>query len=540
MVSKQHYEDLEQKLQALESVQESLQSALRESERRFRMISEQTLDIIWTLDLDLIFTYVNPAIYRIAGYKPEEWIGTHLSDHCDEENFSKMTQIVADELAKPPDHTDIIFDAIMYKKHRIPIPVEIHAKVIYDKDNNPIGIHGTTRDISDRVEKENTNKKLQAQLIQAQKMESVGRLAGGVAHDFNNMLSVIMGYAEIALTKVSPQDSLYSDLNEILKVTDRSTEITRQLLAFARQQNIAPKKIDLNDSVNSILNILKRLIGEYIELKWLPGKTVWPVKIDPAQLDQILTNLCINSRDAITDKGKIIIETGNIHIDETYCASHAGFKPGEFAYLTLSDDGVGMTPETLHNAFEPFFTTKELGRGTGLGLATVYGIVKQNKGFINVYSEPELGTTVKIYLPRQEGETQKIHKHNMQHIPSGHGETILLVEDDRSILRITCDLLEILGYKVLSSENAIKAIDLAKKHTDDIDLLITDVVMPELNGRDLAQKIQSLYPNLKVLFMSGYTASMISDHGVLKEGLHFMQKPFSKEYLAVKVSEALG
>ena len=539
MADKPSYVELEQRLGELESQQNFILTALRESERRFRMVSENTLDIIWTMNLDLIFTYVNPAIHRVTGYTPEEWIGTHLSNHCDEENFNKMSQLVADELAKAPEPSDIIFDAIMYKKHHIPIPVEIHAKVIYDEKNQPMGLHGTTRDISERVEKEITNKQLQAQLVQAQKMESVGRLAGGVAHDFNNMLSVIMGYAEIALTKVSPEESLHSDLNEILKVSQRSTEITRQLLAFARQQNIAPKVIDLNDAIDGILNILRRLIGEHIDLRWIPGSEVWPVKIDPAQLDQILANLCVNSRDAITDMGRITIETGTIHLDEIYCSDHAGFKPGDYAFLSLIDNGVGMTAEVINNAFEPFFTTKTIGRGTGLGLATVYGIVKQNKGFINVYSEPDLGTALKIYLPRQNVQPLKTDQKNKQHIPSGRGETILLVEDDIAILSITGDLLETLGYNVLPSSSSVKAIELAEMDERHIDLLMTDVIMPELNGRDLAKKIQTQYPDMKVLFMSGYTASVIADRGVLKEGVNFIQKPFSKEFLAVKVREAL-
>ena len=522
------------------SDQKYAEQALKESERRYRLVSENTLDIIWTMDLDLVFTFVNPAIYKIAGYKPEEWIGTHLSEHCDEENFEKMARLAVEELAKGPGGgSDLIFEATMFKKHRVPTTVEIHCKVIYDDSGQPTGLHGTTRDISDRLERENAHKQLQAQLIQAQKMESVGRLAGGVAHDFNNMLSVIMGYAEVALSKVNPKDSLYSDLNEILEITHRSTEITRQLLAFARQQNIAPKVIDLNEAIDSMQNILRRLVGKDIQINWLPGTGVWPVKMDPAQVDQVMANLCVNSRDAITDFGEITIETGNTNLDEAYCAEHAGFRPGEYVCLSISDNGSGMNTETLDKVFEPFFTTKEIGKGTGLGLATVYGIVKQNKGFINVYSEPDFGTIVKIYLPRQMALPQAESKRPIQEIPSGKGETVLLVDDDNSILDIIRDLLETLGYRVLACPSATEAISLAKNRTDAIDLLITDVVMPKINGQDLAVKLQGIFPGIKILFMSGYTASVIANRGVLKEGLRFIQKPFSKEHLAVKVREAL-
>ena len=370
-------------------------------------------------------------------------------------------------------------------------------------------------------------------------MESVGRLAGGVAHDYNNISSIIIGYSELALEKIEQGNLLYDDLMEIYTAAKRSTDITRQLLAFARQQTIAPKVLDLNDTIESMLKLLRRLIGEDIDLAWLPGAEVWPVKLDPSQVDQIMANLCVNARDAIADVGKVTIETKNISFDEDYCADHAGFVPGEYVMLAISDDGSGIAPETLDKIFEPFFTTKGLGKGTGLGLATVYGIVKQNSGFINVYSEPERGTTIKIYLPKHKGQAAETYSEKTFEIPLSRDETVLLVEDDGSILKLGKRILEGLGYVVLSTNSPREAIKLAEEHAGEVNLLITDVVMPEMNGRELSEQLQSLYPNLKILFMSGYTADVIAHRGVLEDGVCFISKPFSKKDMAVKVRDVL-
>jgi two-component system, cell cycle sensor histidine kinase and response regulator CckA len=386
---------------------------------------------------------------------------------------------------------------------------------------------------------ERKRESLEDQLIQAQKMESVGRLAGGVAHDYNNISSIIIGYSELALEKVEQSDPLHDDLLEISTAARRSTDITRQLLAFARQQTIAPKVLNLNDTIESMLKMLRRLIGEDINLAWLPGAETWPVRMDPTQVDQILANLCVNARDSIADVGNVTIETKNISFDEDYCDDHPGFFPGEYVLLAVSDDGSGMAPEILDKIFEPFFTTKGLGKGTGLGLATVYGIVKQNNGFINVYSEPKKGTTIKIYLSRHAGQVFEAHRENNLEIPLSQGETVLLVEDDGSILKLGKRILEDLGYDVLSATSPIKAAMLAEEHAGEISLLITDVVMPEMNGRELSNQLQSRYPDLKTLFMSGYTANVIAHRGVLEDGVCFIPKPFSKKDMAVKVREVL-
>jgi len=413
------------------------------------------------------------------------------------------------------------------------------AAPLYDRSGARIGAIEVIKDITDLKKSEEINFQLQEQLLQAQKIESIGRLAGGVAHDFNNMLGVILGHTELAQIHLDTTQPVFYNLEEIRKAARRSADITRQLLAFARKQTIAPKVIDLNETVDGMLSMLRRLIGEDIHLAWLPGKELGPVNMDPSQLDQILANLFVNARDAIADTGKVTIETNNVAFDEAYCRVHADFAPGEYVMLAVSDNGCGMDAETLAHLFEPFFTTKEMGKGTGLGLATIYGLVKQNTGFINIYSEPGQGTTFKIYLPRHGGKAPPAPNEDMDSSMAHGNETILLVEDEPMILKMTTTMLELQGYKVLLAATPGEAIVLAKDHAGEIHILITDVVMPEMNGRDLARNLLSLYPNLKRLFMSGYTANVIAHHGVLDEGIHFIQKPFSMTDLAAKVREVL-
>jgi signal transduction histidine kinase/ActR/RegA family two-component response regulator len=393
-------------------------------------------------------------------------------------------------------------------------------------------------DITERKRAEEDQAKLEGQLQQSQKMESVGRLAGGVAHDFNNMLGVILGHVELAMAAVDSAHPIFADLCEIQKAGRRSAELTNQLLAFARKQTVAPKVLDLNQTVASMLKMLQRLIGEDIDLAWLPNTSLWSVKADPSQIDQILANLCVNARDAIADTGKVTIETGNKVFDEDYCARHAGYVPGDYVRLAVSDDGCGMDKETQLHLFEPFFTTKPVGQGTGLGLATVYGIVKQNNGFLNLYSEPGHGTTFRIYLPRHVDAAVAVEEG--QEKPATRGsETILVVEDEPAILSLTKTMLERLGYQVLAASTPVEAIRMAAEYSGQIHLLMTDVVMPEMNGRDLASKLSSTFPHLKKLYMSGYTANVIAHHGVLDEGVLFIQKPFSQNDLARWIRAAL-
>ncbi|MFW5802505.1 MAG: transporter substrate-binding domain-containing protein [Verrucomicrobiota bacterium] len=389
-------------------------------------------------------------------------------------------------------------------------------------------------------EEEEKRKSLESQLQQAQKMESVGRLAGGVAHDFNNLLMGIMNYAELCRENVGAEHPVREWLDEITQEAERSAKLARQLLAFARKQTVAPKILDLNEVVEGMLKMLRRLIGEDVDLVWQPGTGLWPVKLDPGQIDQILANLCVNARDAIGGVGKLTIETENATIDEKYCDSRAYFKPGEYVVLAVSDDGCGMDPETLENIFEPFYTTKGVGEGTGLGLATVYGIVKQNEGFINVYSEPGKGTTFRIYLSRCERSAEEPRETVAPTEHHGGTEIILLVEDEKSIRVTAAAFLERLGYTVLAADSPEAALQLASDHPDNIDLLITDVVMPGMSGRDLAEKLAPDHPAMKVLYISGYTANVIAHRGILDTAVTFLAKPFTRDDLAAKVREVLG
>ncbi len=398
---------------------------------------------------------------------------------------------------------------------------------------------GYTIDLTDRVRAEEEREKLRGQLIQAQKMESVGRLAGGVAHDFNNMLGVIIGHCELAFRKIDNTHPLYTSLRNIHKAAGHSADLTRQLLAFARKQIVAPKVLDINTTVTEMLEMLRRLIGEDIDLVWQPGRNPGQVYIDPSQLDQILVNLSVNARDAIGDTGKITIETDLVTIDERYCADHVEVVPGTYVLLAVSDDGCGVDATLLPHLFEPFFTTKEMGKGTGLGLATVYGIVKQNKGFINVYSEPNQGTSFKIYLPHHESGFEPVVESTSNEVATGN-EIVLVVEDEPMILEIATTMLESLGYTVLAASDPTEAMRLADEHGDTIQLLVSDVVMPEMNGRLLANHLRAQLPGLRCLFMSGYTANVIAHHGVLDEGMHFIEKPFTLHALAAKIREVLA
>jgi signal transduction histidine kinase len=394
------------------------------------------------------------------------------------------------------------------------------------------------RDITER-------QRLQAEINQAQKMESVGRLAGGVAHEHNNMLNVISGFTELALEKISDDDPLRSDLEEVLGAARRSAAITRKLLAFARRQPVSPQKLDLNETVFGMLNMLKRLIGEAIELKWKPEQALWPVHIDPVQLDQILANLCINARDAIDGVGRIVITTRNVTLDEA--SEGAGLVPegvcGDYVLLSVSDDGCGMDEKTRAHLFEPFFTTKDVDVGTGLGLSTVYGIVQQNKGFVTVESAPDAGAIFRIYLPRHTvaqgaGGAAQTAAQNAA-VNRSHGETIMLVEDEASVSRLAARILEALGYAVLVAHTPREAIALASAHSGPLHLLLTDVVMPQMNGHVLAARLKQEYSGLKVLFMSGYTADVMAFQPTPDTEIDFIQKPFTLRELGNKVRAVL-
>ncbi len=524
---------------ALSDITESKRAteALRENETRLRDITSSLADWVWETDEHGVYTYSSQKGRDLFGQHPEDIIGKTPFDFMAPAEAQRVGAIFSDIVARKAPIKDLENWNIRTNGERICLLT--NGVPILDEAGHLRGYRGVDKDITERRRAEEEQAKLQVQLQQAQKMESVGRLAGGVAHDFNNMLGVILGHAELALGQVDADHALHADLDEIRKAAMRSADLTRQLLAFARKQTVAPKVLDLNETVGGMLTMLRRLIGEGIDLRWQPGADLWPVKIDPSQIDQILANLCVNARDAIAGIGKMTIETANYTLDEDYCAAHAGCAPGEYARLAVSDDGSGMDKDTLLHVFEPFFTTKSAGEGTGLGLATVYGVVKQNSGFINVYSEPGQGTTFTIYLRRHVDKAVPAPTEGAA-IPARRGhETILLVEDEPAILALTKTLLERQGYSVVAAGTPGEAFRLAQAHTGEIHLLMTDVVMPEMNGRTLATNLLSVYPHLKRLIMSGYTADVISHHGVLDEGVQFIQKPFTMEGLSAKVRDAL-
>ncbi|MDW7772115.1 MAG: response regulator [Desulfobulbaceae bacterium] len=511
---------------------------LRDSEERFSIIFDKSPlpTSLFKFD-DLRYTDVNTAWCDFYGFSREEAIGRTSVELkiLDSETLERLWKIyLCGGVIKNVEVE--VYTKHGEKKHALTSIETITFRKEKFAINMVVDITEQKKAVRNIAEHDN----LEKQFIQAQKMEAVGRLAGGVAHDINNMLSLIQGYAELAMEKTSSYDPMREDLEMILDAGKRSAEITRQLLGFARKQNIAPKVLDLNEVVANALKMFRRLIGEDINLGWLPGEALWTVKIDPSQVDQILANLCVNARDAIDGVGKITIETSNVILDDAYCPAHEGSVPGEFVMLAVSDSGCGMEKEILDHCFEPFFTTKDVSKGTGLGLSTVYGIIKQNDGYIYAYSEPDRGTTFKIYLPYHAGEPEKVKAKTIpEKLVTGHGETLLLVEDELPLLELAKMMLARLNYNILTASNPYEAITLVQKYGKKIHLLITDIIMPEMNGHDLAERIRGIHPDIKCLFMSGYAESAVVHHQVLEGEIHFISKPFSYPELAAKVREAL-
>ncbi len=512
-----HLEDITARLQAEQSI------------RKLSLAIEQSPVSIMITDVSGRIEFVNAQYTQVTGYTYDEVIGRRpnilKSGETPDEEYSRLWQTIGSggiwqgQLRNRKKNGELFWE-------------QATIAPVRDADNVITHYVAVKEDITQR-------KILEEQLRQTQKMEAVGQLAGGVAHDFNNMLGVIIGHAELALAKMNSDHALRKNLQEILAAGLRSSEITRQLLAFARKQTITPKILDLNETVEGMLKLLRRIIGEDIDLVWLPGAKLWPVKMDPSQIDQILANLCVNARDAISGVGNVTIETRRVCFDDAFCSEHRGFAPGEYAMLAVSDNGSGMDKATMEKIFEPFFTTKEMGKGTGLGLATVYGIVKQNDGFINVYSEPGSGSIFKIYLPRHADPSRQMPKAGPEPKDLSGDETVLVVEDEVLHLELVELMLESYGYQVLAASSPGEALLAAKRHKGKIHLLLTDLIMPEKNGRELSNEITSLYPDMTCLYMSGYTNDIIVHQGILDEEVHFIQKPFSMQHLALKVREIL-
>lgn len=417
--------------------------------------------------------------------------------------------------------------------------IEWYNTKLFDAGGSLVGVLATGQDVTEREKGEEEKEQLHVQLHQAQKMESIGRLAGGIAHDFNNLLTPMIGYAEMALMDLNPADPLYRDFEEIREAAERAKNLTGQLLAFSRRQMLEMKIVNLNKIISSFKKMLQRIIGEDVEIATSLDPDLVNIKGDPPQIQQVLMNLCINARDAMPQGGRLTIETANVVLDTAYAKGRPGVEPGPYAMLAVSDNGIGMERETVDKIFEPFFTTKAPGKGTGLGLATVYGIVKQHGGNIWVYSEPGRGTTFKIYLPKATGSAQPDKVAEKQpKFKAGKG-TVLVVEDETAVRKLACNILRNHGYEVLEANSSPDALRLAETHGGQIDLLLTDVVMPQMNGRELYRHVASLRPDVKVLYMSGYTDDVIAHHGVLDAQIEFLQKPFTVDGLVRKVRKLL-
>ncbi len=629
--------------------------ALTKSESQYRILATNTLDVVWSTDLEFNMTFVNNAVFDFIGYTPEEFTGTNSAEFTSFEGQETLRRIAKILLTKFKEGilAQEKAEIQQIRKDGTVMMVEITANLLLDDNGEVVGFQGRSIDITDKKQAEadlhnsvkkwtstfeamtdsiclvdldrnisecnsvtldmfgitkediknkkcweliigetepcknclidnlkNSEKpksisftkgdrnlslsiypiydeenkitsvvhvtkditeslKQEEQLTQMRKIESIGMLAGGVAHDFNNMLMSIMGYAELCRDSLKPDNPGNKWLDEIIKATNRSADLTRQLLSFARKEVITPVVLDLNDTISGMLKMLRRLISENVDMIWQPGVDVWKVKLDPGQVNQILANLCVNARDAIDGSGTVTIETKNIAIDNDFCVSHIEAIPGDYIALWVQDNGCGMDQNTLKHIFEPFYTTKDAGKGTGLGLSTTHGIVKQNKGFITIESKLGAGTTFKIYLPRFIGEELADQGEETSGAVVGGNETILLVEDEKSIRTTTKILLEDLGYTLLVAESPAIALELISKHDGRVHLLVTDIIMPGISGRELAEKLVADDPELKILYMSGYTADVIANNGILDDDINFLEKPFSRDTLATKVREVI-
>jgi len=509
-----------------EESRREMEEKLRESEQKHRVIFENSpLGVIY-FSSDGIIIDCNARFVDIMGSSKEKLIGLNAATSSSVAMQAALQQALTGEKASYEDlyasvtGTKTTFIRVMFN------PIS--------PGQNPSEVIATFEDISERKHIEKEREKFEFQLQQAQKIESIGRLAGGVAHDFNNMLGVILGRAEMIMGDTDDSFAFREDIHEIYEAAKRSADLTGQLLAFARKQTVLPRVVDLQTKVSEIFSMLKRLIGEDVELVNRSAGDIWPVRVDPGQIDQILINLSVNARDAITGHGQIKIGLRNIHVDGQYDFKSRKIQSGAYVLLSVSDNGCGMGKEILENLFEPFFTTKDVGKGTGLGLATVYGVVQQNKGFVGVESDPG-GSTFSVYLPRcvTENRVQSADPTVKQEQESGG--TILLVEDEPAILALIRTILERLGYTVLATDSPDQALQMAQMHDGSIDIILTDVIMPEMDGRQLAVKVHNLYPDILTLFMSGYTDDVISSSGVLERGVHFIQKPFTKSELVSKL-----
>jgi PAS domain S-box-containing protein len=511
------------------------QKALKESQEKFRHIFDNAMIGHVIINPDGT-TQVNRIFAEMLGFPVEDLSAFSWKDFTHPDDFPRVQSMEA------ALHADKLHQAVqeIRLRHRNGdiIWTEISTSLQVGEDQAPLYALTSVRNISSRKAAEQEKESLQTQLYQAQKLDSVGRLAGGVAHDFNNLLGIILGNTELALDRIPPEDPVYVHLREIEGAAGQCADLARQLLTFAQKQVVHPKILDINEAIGDLLKMLQRLIGENIRLVWNPGSSDLQTKIDLGQFSQILTNLTVNARDAISGHGTITVTTSRTILDEAFCLTHVGFSPGEFVLIEITDTGCGIPPAILANIFEPFFTTKGIGRGAGLGLAATYGIIRQNHGFVKVDSVQHQGTTFSIYLPRISPSEGKAPQAEPSCTAAPRTETILLVEDNPGMLQLTGKMLENLGYHVLTASTPSEASRLAQESTH-IHLLVTDVIMPEMNGPELSRHLRQQLPHLKILFMSGYTADAIEDPGFLNGNVGFIEKPFSLKHLAQKIREIL-
>ncbi len=504
------------------------EEALARREQHFRSLIENARDVITIIDAQGTIRFQSPAAERILGRPPEEFVGRSAFEFVHPDDAAGV-EAAGRRLVENPGATET---AVFRFRHANGSwrTLEGIGTLLPGDGSGQIVVN--SRDVTE-------SRAVEEQLRQAQKMEAVGRLAGGIAHDFNNLLTAIMGYGDLATSRLSPGDPARAELAEIDRAAHRAADLTRQLLAFSRKQVLQPRVISLNAIVSDTDRMLRRLIGEDIELVTRLNEPLGSVKADTGQVEQVLVNLAVNARDAMPRGGKLTIETSDVDLGTSGSAFHLDAPPGRYVLLAVSDSGTGMDASTLSHVFEPFFTTKPAGRGTGLGLSMVYGVVKQSGGHVTVYSEPGVGTAFKIYLPRVEDAPEKSLATSGPAAPAGGTETILVVEDEEAVRRLTCRALEIQGYTVLAAANADEAAVLSETHAGEIDLMVTDVVMPQTSGRTVAERAVARRPRMKVLFMSGYTDDAIVRHGVLDAGTAFLQKPFTPVSLGRKVRDVL-
>jgi PAS domain S-box-containing protein len=513
------------------SARKEAEKARADAENKYRTLVEQVAAISYIAELGINgqWHYISPQVEAITGYSQDEWL-TNSRDwtrHIPQEDHSVIQ--AAEDASLRGERFQAEYRIV--RKDGAVIWVSDTAVVVSGSNSHPV-MEGIIVDITER-------KLLENQLQQSRRMEAVGRLAGGIAHDFNNLLTIIKGYAELAEQRTAMQPELRADIQQIENAAERASTLIRQLLAFSRRQVLQPKIIDLNAIVLGLDKLLGRLMGEHIEMVTRCGANVGHVKADPAQVEQVIMNLVVNARDAMPKGGRLTVETVNVELDSTYARDHVSVKPGSYVMLAVSDSGIGMSPETVAHIFEPFYTTKESGQGTGLGLSTVYGIVKQSGGYIWVYSEPGKGTTFKVYLPRVAAPVEA-KPEVMEVQTAGKGsETILLVEDEEAVRELASRILSAKGYSVVAAKSTKEAEQFAEKHGGKIHLLLTDIIMPGTSGRELATRITARHPRTRVLYMSGYTDNVLAQGGVLEPGLSFLQKPFTPGTLVQKVRDVL-